>query len=161
MRIAHKPICALVLAASCWMAGSGAVAQTTMPARSAHELTLVEGRGHLLQFQRDITTLVVSEPKIADAVVVSPREVMVNAKGPGPTTVVVWEGASEPVQYEVTVTKDNTEWDQFIKKLQRAAPALSVGERDARNHRAHGRGEERRRIQAHCRPGADPHQDGD
>lgn len=99
-----------VLAACC----SAVLAQGPNP----HELTLVEGRGHLLQFQRDIKTLAVSEPKIADAIVISPREVMVNAKGAGKTTVVVWESGSDPVQYEVTVTKDNTDWDEFTRKLQ-------------------------------------------
>lgn len=104
-------------------AGLLALAQTN----GTHELTLVEGRGHLLQFQRDITTLVVSEPKIADAVVVSPREVMVNAKGPGTTTVVVWETGSDPVQYEIRVTKDDADWDQFTKKLQESANGSTIG----------------------------------
>ena len=53
----------------------------TVRSRRPHEIALVEGRGELLQFQNDITRVVISEPKVADAVVVSPREVMVNAKG--------------------------------------------------------------------------------
>jgi pilus assembly protein CpaC len=123
MRIADQRIFAVVLAACSGVLGSLAVAQTTMPVNSAHEISLVEGRGRLLQFPRDITTLAVSEPKIADAIVVSPREVMINAKAPGNTTVVIWEGGSEPAQYEVTVTKDTSEWDQFTHKLQESAGA--------------------------------------
>ena len=64
----------------------------------SHDIALVEGRGELLRFQSDITRVVISEPKIADAVVVSPREVMVNAKGPGRTTLVVWETGAEPAR---------------------------------------------------------------
>ncbi len=72
-------------------------------------ISLMAGRGELLQFKQDISRVVISEPKIADAVVVSPREVMVNAKSPGNTTLVVWEGTLEPVRYEVSVTADSTE----------------------------------------------------
>jgi pilus assembly protein CpaC len=90
-------------------------AAQTQPAH--REISLVEGRGELLQFQNDIKTIAVSEPKIADAVVISPRELMVNAKGPGSTTLVVWEGEAGPQRWEISVTKDNAEWDAFLKKV--------------------------------------------
>src|ERR1043166_4315894 len=85
------------------------------------EIALVEGRGELLRFQNDITRVVISEPKVADAIVVSPREVMVNAKGPGRTTLVVWETGAEPARYEVAVTKDMSEWEAFRKHIQESA----------------------------------------
>ena len=44
----------------------------------------------------DIQKVAISEPKIADAVVISPREVMVNAKGPGHTTLIIWETGADP-----------------------------------------------------------------
>src|SRR6059058_4351301 len=81
------------------------------------EISLIEGRGDLLRFQNDITRVVISEPKVADAVVVSPREVMVNAKAPGRTTLVVWESGSEPARYEIVVAKDTSEWDAFRKHI--------------------------------------------
>ena len=98
-------------------------AQTTKA--QAHDITLVEGRGELLQFQTDIRTVAVSEPKVADAVVISPREVMVNAKGAGRATLFVWEGA-EPARYEITVTKDNSEWDSFHKQILDSAGGSEV-----------------------------------
>src|SRR5438045_3690349 len=98
------------VAAWCGMA----LAQTVSP---SHEIALVEGRGELLRFQNDITRVVISEPKVADAVVVSPREVMVNAKGPGRTTLVVWEAGADPVRYEVSVTKDMSDWEAFRQHI--------------------------------------------
>ncbi len=118
MRLAYSLRSAAALAACCCLAWAQSGA--------SRDITLVEGRGRLLQFQHDITTLVVSEPKIADAVVVSPREVMINAKGPGTTTVVVWESGSDPAQYEVRVNKDDTDWDQFNKKIQETAAGGNV-----------------------------------
>src|SRR4051794_39086270 len=90
------------------------------------EIALVEGRGELLRFQNDITRVVISEPKVADAVVVSPREVMVNAKGPGRTTLVVWEAGAEPARYEVAVTKDTSDWDAFRKHMQESADGSPI-----------------------------------
>jgi pilus assembly protein CpaC len=97
-------------------------AQTTMPeVRSPKEIPLLQGRGELLRFDKDITKVAVAEPKIADAVVISPREVMVNAKGPGRTTVVIWQGESEPSQFNVNVSADTSEFDDFKKSVQAVA----------------------------------------
>ena len=104
-------LCATLLVAGC-------LGQTKAP---SHEVTLLEGRGELLTFPQDITKVAVSEPKIADAVVISPREIMVNAKGPGRATLVIWETGAEPARYEVYVTKDNTEWDSFTKAINDSA----------------------------------------
>ncbi len=97
---------------------------------SLHELSLMTGRGELLQFKDDVNRVVVAEPKIADAVVVSPREVMVNAKGTGHTTIVVWESNASPARYEVTVSADNSELEGTRKalagELHRATPASKI-----------------------------------
>jgi pilus assembly protein CpaC len=112
MRIAEKLSLAALFASWCW-------AQTTRP--QAHDLTLLEGRGDLLTFQRDVTKVAISEPKVADAVVISPREVMVNAKGIGRATLLVWETGSDPARWEIQVTKDNSDWDSFTKAIQDSA----------------------------------------
>jgi len=78
---------------------------------------LAVGRGQLLQFERDIVRLAVAEPKISDAIIVSPRDVMVTAKGPGHTTLVVWEGEGAPVRYDITVAADTTEIEGLRRTL--------------------------------------------
>jgi pilus assembly protein CpaC len=99
-----------------------AFAQTT-PLR---QISLLEGRGELLQFQQDVQKVVISEPKVADTVVVSPRELMVNAKGPGHTTLVVWETGTEPVRYDIDVAKDTAEFDTFRKQIETGAAGAAV-----------------------------------
>jgi pilus assembly protein CpaC len=123
MRIAEKLLYAAVVAAAC-------VAQTTQPVstqsvetKSAiREVTLLEGQGELLTFKNDVTKVAIAEPKVADTVVISPREVMVTAKSPGRTTLLVWENA-EPVRWEIKVTKDNSEWDSFMRSMHETAGA--------------------------------------
>ena len=116
MKFANKLLWAAALAVSSSLAQTG-------PARN---ITLVEGRGELLQFQRDVQKVALAEPKIADAVVLSPREVMVNAKTPGHTTLLIWETGSEPARYEIEVAKDNSDWDSFRKLIEANADGGAV-----------------------------------
>lgn len=81
------------------------------------DLTLLVGRGELLQFPHEVSRVAVAEPKIADAIVVSPSEVMINAKGLGRTTVVIWESGSAPLRCEVNVTPDSSDWDKLRKDI--------------------------------------------
>lgn len=120
------------------LGAANATAQTgafTMPAQTAaptaaRALSLVEGTGELLQFDRDIDRVAIAEPKIADAVVVSARDLMVNAKGPGQTTLVVWEGGTTPRRYDIRVTKDTNEIDamhaRMAASLKAALPESSL-----------------------------------
>jgi pilus assembly protein CpaC len=78
-----------------------------------HSISLTVGTGELLQFTSDIERVAISEPKIADAVVVSTRDVMVNAKGPGQATLVIWETGAAPSRYDIRVVKDNTDLDML------------------------------------------------
>lgn len=105
----------LMLVASAW-------AQTG----PSKELTLTVGRGELLQFDGDIKTVAASEPKIADVVVVSPREVMVNAKGIGKATIIIWEDRALPKRYEINVTGDPQQYDLVRQAVQQAVGDSAV-----------------------------------
>jgi pilus assembly protein CpaC len=102
------------LAALAVLCCAGAFGQSTTAAKP---ISLTIGQGELLSFPQDISKVVVAEPKIADAIVVSPREVMVSAKGPGRTTLVIWEEDKGPARYEITVLQDFTPTDDFNKQI--------------------------------------------
>jgi pilus assembly protein CpaC len=97
-------------------------ATTNAPANSSTTMQLIVGRGDLVRFQSDIKQVAASEPKIADVVVISPREVMINAKGPGRATVIVWDGSPEPKRYDVDVVPDTFEFDEFRQQLSKELP---------------------------------------
>lgn len=103
----------------------GIVASLFGQAPEHKTITLTTGRGELLQFDTDVKGVAASEPKIADVVVISPREVMVNAKDPGKTTVVVWNG-SEPIRYNVDVVADNTEFENFKAAFAAQLPGSEI-----------------------------------
>jgi pilus assembly protein CpaC len=109
----RRHICGLV-AALFWIAPAFA--------QSPRLISLITGRGELLQFERDIERLAISEPKIADAVLVSPREIMVNGHAPGKASLVVWDGGSAPDRYNIDVFADNSETENAHKELQAGLP---------------------------------------
>jgi pilus assembly protein CpaC len=122
MRIRIAPLAVLL--------GMAAVLCALAQSPAVRNLGLIVGKGELLQFERDIVKVVIAEPKIADAIVVSPREVMVNAKGAGHTTLVVWETGAAPARYEIAVAADSTEIDNWRKtlggELRGAAPDAAI-----------------------------------
>jgi pilus assembly protein CpaC len=119
-----------------WLAMPAAAQETvaatstgTVPAQSPQPLKtllLVTGRGELLQFPNDIKQVAAAEPKIADVVVISPREVMVNAKEAGKTTVVIWDSLNGPVRYNVDVAADTSEMDSFRLDFARELPGSEI-----------------------------------
>jgi len=76
-----------------------------LPSRS---LTITVSRGTLVQFEDQATRVSVSDPATADAVVVSPHDVVLNGKMPGTTTIMIWHGDSVS-PFQVTVQADLAE----------------------------------------------------
>ncbi|MBL8242001.1 MAG: pilus assembly protein N-terminal domain-containing protein [Bryobacterales bacterium] len=108
---------------------AGLFAQTGAP----RELTLIVGRGELVQFSNDIKTVAASEPKIADVSVVSPREVMINARGLGKSTVIVWETGAAPRRYNISVLADTMDFDAVKRSITEAmagGPVAVTGNAD-------------------------------
>ena len=102
-------------------------AQSAQPARLATPLppramTLTVGRGELLQFSDDTSRVSVSDPTIADAIVVSTHDVVLNGKGPGNTTIMIWHGDNVS-PYNITVEPDLTE---IQKQLRATFPSEQI-----------------------------------
>jgi pilus assembly protein CpaC len=104
----------------------GVAASAEEPAPAAKIVTLMLGKGDLLRFENDVQRVAVSEPKVADAIVVSPREVMINAKGTGNTTVMIWETNKAPQRFDVNVVADTSDIEAFRGELRAAFPDINV-----------------------------------
>ena len=85
---------------------------TELPQR----VLLTAGRSTVLTTDFDITRLAVTNPAIADAVVVKPREVLVDGKGAGTVSLIVW-GASERKHYDIVVDPGVTNLQQNFQQL--------------------------------------------
>ena len=103
-----------------------AAAVTVAQTKTTREIPLVTGKGELITFDRDVTRVVVSEPKVADAIVVSPHEVMINGRAPGTTTLIVWETGSAPQRWDIRVKNDTSDEDKWRSDLRALVPDSNV-----------------------------------
>src|SRR5207247_11306891 len=74
------------------------------------------------QFPDATSRVSVSDPGIADAVVVSPHDVVLNGKAPGNTTIMIWHGDNVS-PYNITVEPDLTE---IQKQLRATFPSEQI-----------------------------------
>jgi pilus assembly protein CpaC len=107
------------------MVYAGTVAPAAGAAQAAADaavprLSLTAGRSTVLETDFDITRIAVTNPAVADAVVVQPREILVDGKAAGTVSLIVW-GADRRQQYDVVV-------EQQVTNLQQQLQALFPGE---------------------------------
>lgn len=86
---------------------------------------LTAGRSTVLITDFDITRIAVTNPAIADAVVVRPREVLVDGKGAGTVSLIVW-GDTARKHYDVVVDSGVSTLQQNLQQLF-PGEALNVG----------------------------------
>ena len=80
-------------------------------------ISVSKGASALLQNGTSIIRLTVGDPNVADALVVSPTEAVINGKALGSTTLLVWDNQTAPRIYSVEVTADAPALQRYIKAL--------------------------------------------
>lgn len=73
------------------------------PEENILRISLVAGRSHPLTTPDPITRVAVANPDVADVVVVSERDLVINGKVNGETDIVLWAGERPRIHYRVTV----------------------------------------------------------
>ncbi len=80
-------------------------------------ISVSKGASALLQNGSAIIRITVGDPAIADALVVSPTEAVINGKALGSTTLLVWDNQTQPRIYSIEVTADAPALQRYIKAL--------------------------------------------
>ena len=101
---------------------SPASAQQAAPAASATQrpkyerVVVTSGRSTVVATDFDVTRIAITNPEIADAVVVQPREILVDGKKSGTVSLIIW-GAETRRQYDVVVEPSITALEQHLQAL--------------------------------------------
>ena len=93
------PVLALMIATS-------AAAQNRPVSFVPVPMTLSIGRSVVLDRSADVTRISISNPDVVDAVAVTTREILINAKALGLSSLVIWSKNGERSMYAVTVDRD-------------------------------------------------------
>jgi pilus assembly protein CpaC len=80
-------------------------------------LSVSKGASVLVIIQTPLQRFSVGDPAVAEAVIVSPTEVLINGKNLGTTTLVLWDNANAPRLYSVEVTADAPGLERYLHQL--------------------------------------------
>jgi pilus assembly protein CpaC len=80
-------------------------------------VSVTAGRSTIVETTYDITRIAVTNPAVADAVVVRPREILVDGKAAGTVSLIVWGNADRRTQYDVVVEQPVTALEQQLHQL--------------------------------------------
>ena len=80
------------------------------------KIKLTAGRSTIHETDFDITRIAITNPAIADAVVVQPREILIDGKAPGTVSLIIW-GANDRKQYDIVVDSGVLVLEQQLKTL--------------------------------------------
>lgn len=80
-------------------------------------VNLTAGRSTVLTADFDIVRIAVTNPAIADATVVQPREILVDGKAPGTISLIVWGEGGGRVQYDLIVAPAVSQLQQRLNEL--------------------------------------------
>jgi pilus assembly protein CpaC len=80
------------------------------------QILLLVGRSAVVRTDRAIQRVSLSTPEIADALVTSPRELLVHGKTPGTISLLVWSDNGRITNYEVIVRRDLSPLEGQIRR---------------------------------------------
>ena len=78
---------------------------------------LLVGRSAVIRTQRPIKRVALPKPDIADALVTSPNEVLVQGKSPGTISLMVWSDTGQIRNYDIAVRRDLSELEERVRQL--------------------------------------------
>jgi pilus assembly protein CpaC len=81
------------------------------------EVTLLVGRSAVVDIDRPISRVSLTSADVADALVTSPNQLLVNGKAPGTISMFVWERSGGMRRFEVTVNRDMVALDRQLAQL--------------------------------------------
>jgi pilus assembly protein CpaC len=93
-------------------------------------LHLLVGRSLVLSSPRRLRRVSIADPAIADAVILSPTQVLVNGKTPGEVSLVFWDDAEHSQVYDLSVDLDISGLRQRVREAFPEEPVRVEGSKD-------------------------------
>ena len=105
----------LAIAAGLWLPATASAQR--MIRQPEQVVSVSKGASVLIVNEAPLQRFSVGDPNVAQAVVVSPTEVLVNGKTLGTTSLVLWDNAGTPRLYSVEVTADAPGLERYLTAL--------------------------------------------
>jgi pilus assembly protein CpaC len=89
------------------------------PASEDQSLVVTSGKSLIIDSPAPIVRVSIGNAEIAEALAVTPREVLVNAKARGETTLIVWQKDGKRLAFDLTVRPNTAKLDAINRLLKR------------------------------------------
>jgi pilus assembly protein CpaC len=100
--------------------------QTSGAAQPAETWTVSVGKSLVIDSSLPIEHLSVADGNLADAVAISPKEVLINGKAPGETTLIIWQNNGGRLVYDLKVKAANARLDAAREQIGREFPGGDI-----------------------------------
>jgi pilus assembly protein CpaC len=90
------------------------------------KLVVTVGKSLIIDSPLDIRRLSVANGDLAEAVAVNPKEVLINGKAPGETSLIVWQQSGARLVYDLTVRMSSQRLDSVRQQIARDFPQDDV-----------------------------------
>jgi len=92
----------------------------------ARDLPLTVGKSLVVESPVTIQRVAVGDSKLAEAIAVSPREVLVNGKAIGDTSLIIWQQGGNRLLFDLRVRASNSKLEVVRRELERELPGQDV-----------------------------------
>lgn len=75
------------------------------------------GKSQIVQFAQPIKRLSITDPALADLILLSPTEMILNGKTAGVTSLIIWDELDQPAFFDLYVQNDTTDLLDAFKKV--------------------------------------------
>src|SRR5579872_5530328 len=84
---------------------------------ASRELAVTVGKSVLVDSPQTIERIAVSNGSLAEAVAISPHEVMLNGLAPGETSLIIWQQGGNRLFFDLTVQRNETRLDGIRREM--------------------------------------------
>jgi pilus assembly protein CpaC len=114
------------LSAAVTFGATAAAKQEGAPAAGNTRLTVTVGKSLIIDSPLNIQRISVANGDLVEAVAVNPKEVLINGKAPGETTLIVWQQNGTRLLYDLTVRVHQGKLEAVRQQIAREIPDQDV-----------------------------------
>ncbi len=105
--------------AFCLLTGSLPGGESSLAAQTPAPLSLIVGKSQIIESATPVERIAVGYGDIAEATAVGPKEVLLAAKAPGVTSLIIWQRGGGKLFFDVTVRAPNSDAPNRVEAVER------------------------------------------
>jgi pilus assembly protein CpaC len=107
-------------------ASTGIAQQAAAPATGARDLFVTVGKSLIVDSPRIIQRVAIANGEVGEAFATSPKEVIVNGKAPGETSLIIWQDDGNRLIFDLNVMSNTSRVDNANRQLRAELPGQDV-----------------------------------